>query len=59
MVRGRQVGRPTAQAHYKRRPAHLFSLSVVPTIGMIDCEQSKAISLLLSEIASPDKSGSQ
>ena len=29
------------QAHHERRPAHLFSLSVVPIIGMIDSERSE------------------
>jgi len=43
MVRGRQVGRPTAQAHHERPPAHLFSLSVVPIIGMIDSERSSVV----------------
>ena len=42
------------QAHHERCPAHLFSLSVVPIIGMIDCEapSAEAISESNSEIAS-------
>ena len=43
------------QAHHERRPAHLFSLSVVPIIGMIDSERSEESETLPLHGACPDE----
>jgi hypothetical protein len=43
------------QAHHERHPAHLFSLAVVPIIGMIDSEQREESETLPLHGACPDE----